>query len=154
MTQQEILANRFKEVLLDGKWVANTNYKDLLSKIKKEQATKKIKSLNTIAVLTQHINYYIYGVLQVFQGGKLEIKDAYSFDFPEIETEKQWEQIKSTLFTHAAQFTEQIKMISETQLESPFVLSKYETYRRNINRMIEHCYYHLGQIMMLYKLTS
>jgi uncharacterized damage-inducible protein DinB len=154
MTPQETLASRFKEVLLDGKWVANTNYAELLTPITKEQATKKIGSLNTIATLTQHINYYIYGVLQVLQGGDLEIRDAFSFNFPEIETEKQWEHIKLTLLTNAEQFAEQLKNISNKQLESPFVDIKYGSYKRNINGMIEHCYYHLGQIMMLYKLTS
>jgi len=34
----------------------------------------------SIAALTFHINYYVAGVLNVFQGGKLEIRDKYSFD--------------------------------------------------------------------------
>jgi len=34
------LATRFKEVILDGKWIANTNYKDLLLDMTWEQAIR------------------------------------------------------------------------------------------------------------------
>ncbi len=35
-------------------------------------------------MLTQHVNYYISGVLNVFDGGTLDIRDKLSFDFPAI----------------------------------------------------------------------
>ena len=66
----------------DGIWIANTNYTDQLSNISWKQAITKIGSLNTIAVLTYHINYYIAGVLNLFGGGDLEIRDKYSFRCP------------------------------------------------------------------------
>ncbi len=51
------IANRFREVLLNGKWIANTNFQEQLNTITWQQATTKIGSLNTIAALTYHINY-------------------------------------------------------------------------------------------------
>lgn len=56
------LAKRFREVLLDGLWIANTNFKDQLSDVSWEQAVIKIDSLNTISMLTFHIGYYIAGL--------------------------------------------------------------------------------------------
>ncbi|HEX2901409.1 MAG TPA: DUF1572 domain-containing protein, partial [Bacteroidia bacterium] len=85
------LAKRFRDVMLNGTWIANTNYKAQLSHCTWEIATTQLNSLNTIAVLAQHVHYYIHGMLNVFQGGPLEIKDKFSFDFPPIQSQAQWE---------------------------------------------------------------
>jgi hypothetical protein len=71
---------------IDGLWIANTNFKDQLSDVTWEQAVTKIGSLNTIAMLTFHIDYYIAGIINVFEGGDLEIKDKFSFDSSTIES--------------------------------------------------------------------
>ena len=147
------IASRFREVLLNGKWIANTNYKDVLSDVSWNQATKKVGSLNTIAILTQHINYYIAGVLNVFEGGTLGIKDKYSFDFPPINSQKDWELILTELSENSEKFAKHIEQLSDEQLDQPFVDEKYGTYRRNIEAMIEHSYYHLGQISLIKKLV-
>lgn len=49
------IANRLREVLLDGHWIANTNFKEQILSLNWEQATQKIGNLNTIAALTFHI---------------------------------------------------------------------------------------------------
>ena len=87
MTRNLALANRLREVLLNGKWIANTNFKEQILNVSWEQAIQKVDNLNTIALLTFHINYYLQGLLNVFKGGNLEIRDKYSFDLPEIKSE-------------------------------------------------------------------
>ena len=52
MQQVKSLSDRFREVMLNGTWIANTNFKDQLSQVSLSQATKKIGDLNTIAALT------------------------------------------------------------------------------------------------------
>ncbi|HBC04915.1 MAG TPA: DUF1572 domain-containing protein, partial [Aequorivita sp.] len=42
----------------------------------------------------------------------------------------------------------------DEKLNEIFADEKYGTYQRNIEGMIEHCYYHLGQISLLKKLTA
>ncbi|PZO33614.1 MAG: DUF1572 domain-containing protein, partial [Flavobacteriaceae bacterium] len=84
------LANRFCEVILNGTWIANTNFKNELDDLDWEIATAKFQNLNTIAILAQHIHYYINGVKNVFLGGHLEINDKYSFDFPDINSQQEW----------------------------------------------------------------
>lgn len=88
MNQSFQIANRFREVILNGTWIANTNFKDQLVDSDWQIATKKVDSLNTIAALAQHIHYYISGILNVFNGGTLDIKDQFSFDFPEINAQE------------------------------------------------------------------
>ena len=152
MESAQQLANRFREVLLNGKWVANTNYKKALSDVTWEQATHKVKSLNTLLALTFHINYYVDGVLKVFEGGKLDIHDKYSFDYEHIDTPEAWATLLNALFENAEQFARYIEQMSEGKLEEVFVDEKYGTYRRNIEGMIEHCYYHMGQISLIKKM--
>jgi len=146
------IAKRFRGVILDGRWIANTNYKDQLSGLTWEQAIKKVDSLNTIAELTLHINYYIAGVLRVFEGGALEIRDKYSFTFPRVETREDWEDVLNRLLKNAEKFAIMVEQIPDEKLDDVFVDEKYGTYRRNIEGMIEHSYYHLGQIALIRKM--
>jgi hypothetical protein len=147
------ITNRFREVLLNGKWIVNTNFQEQLSAITWQQATTKIGSLNTIAALTYHINYYIAGVLNVFEGGNLEIRDKYSFDMPLIDSKSAWESLLNDLFRNAEKFANHIALFSNEKLDTVFVKEDYGTYRRNIEAMIEHCYYHLGQVSLLKKMV-
>jgi len=145
------LANRFREVILNGTWIANTNFKNQLENLDYKMATTKVDSFNTIADLAQHIHYYINGVKNVLIGGNLEIKDKYSFDFEPITTQKQWEQFLSIFWKNAEEFATLVENMSTEKLNQPFVNEKYGTYYRNIDGMIEHSYYHLGQISLLKK---
>lgn len=146
------IANRFREVVLNGKWIANTNLKEQLTGLNWEQATKKIGSLNTIAALTFHIHYYIAGILQVLEGGQLTIRDKYSFDLPPILSQENWEKLTNQLWSDAEKFADLVEQMPEEKLQDAFADEKYGTYQRNIDAMIEHCYYHLGQIVLIRKM--
>lgn len=154
MENSSQIASRFREVLLNGTWVANTNYKDQLSDVTLKQATSKIGSLNTIAALTYHINYYIAGIINVFEGGALEIRDKFSFDLPPITSEATWEKMLADMWTNAEKFAGHVERMSDEQLEAVFVEEKYGNYRRNIEGVIEHSYYHLGQISLIKKMIK
>lgn len=148
------LANRFREPLLNGKWVAFTNFKEQLADITYKQATTKINGLNSIAALTFHIDYYVAGVLQVFNGGTLDIRDKYSFDMPAIESEEDWKRLREQLWIHAEQFAEAVEKMSTNQLNAVFVKEEYGDFRRSIDGMIEHAYYHLGQVVLIKKMIT
>lgn len=152
LARNTVIANRLREVLLDGKWVANTNFKEHLFAISWEQATQKVGNLNTIALLTFHINYYLNGLLNVFNGGKLDIRDNYSFDLPEIKSETDWNTLVNALLSNAELFAKHVEQMTDEELDQPFVDEKYGSYLRNIEAVIEHCYYHLGQVSLLRKL--
>ncbi|MFD2561183.1 DinB family protein [Aquimarina rubra] len=154
MTNSELIANRLKEVLLNGHWIANTNYQELIKSVTWKQATQKIDSLNTIAALTYHINYYLAGILNVFNGGTLEIRDKYSFDMPPITSENDWKQLIDEFLKNAEAFIFKVEKMSEQKLNAVFVDEKYGTYLRNIEGVIEHSYYHLGQISLIKKLIT
>lgn len=146
------IAKRLREVILNGTWIANTNYKHQLTGLSWEVATTKFNSLNTIAILAQHIHYYINGIKNVLKGGSLDIKDKYSFDFPPIQSQKEWENFLTTFWKDAEEFALLIEQMPEERLKTVFVDEKYGTYQRNIDGMIEHSYYHLGQIVLIKKI--
>ncbi len=152
MKQTTQIAKRFREVILNGKWIANTNFKEQIADLTWQQATTKVGDLNTISVLTFHLHYYIAGVLQVLEGGPLEIRDKFSFDMPPLQSEADWDALRQQLFTDAEQFAVAVEALPDSQLEEGFVKVEYGDYRRNIEGMIEHCYYHLGQVVLIKKL--
>jgi uncharacterized damage-inducible protein DinB len=154
MNQSHQLAKRFREVLLNGKWVVTTNYQEQLSGLDWKQATKKVEPFNTIADLTFHIDYYIAGVLNVLEGGTLDIKDQYSFDYTPPTSQQEWEVLRSKLIEDAEKFATLIEQMDNNKLQEVFVDEKYGNYQLNINAMIEHCYYHLGQIILIKKLVT
>lgn len=126
--------------------------KDQLKDISLEQATAKVGSLNTIAMLTFHIDYYIAGLINVFEGGDLEIRDQFSFDLPSIESQEKWEELLHKLWNDSEKFAVLLEQMPDYKMNEVFVDKKYGTYVRNIDGMIEHAYYHLGQITLIKKL--
>lgn len=154
MSTPKQLADRLREVILNGTFIAFTNFKDQLDQVTLQQANQKVGSLNTIALLTFHINYYLGGVNNFFEKGALEIRDKYSFDMPEIKSNEDWQKLKQALYTNAETFATHVEALDENILQKDFVDPKYGPYIRNINGMIEHAYYHLGQVSLLKKMIE
>ncbi len=154
MKKTQILAARFREVILDGTWIANTNFKDQLSGMHWEIAISEKYGFNSIASLTQHIHYYVRGMLPVLSGGKLEISDRYSFDFPPLRSQEQWETVLAGFWKDAARFAEQVELLPEEKLKDHFGDLRYGTFERNIDGLIEHSYYHLGQLVLIKKMLT
>ncbi|MGN6533570.1 MAG: DUF1572 domain-containing protein [Ginsengibacter sp.] len=152
MTRNFTIANRLREVFLDGKWIAHTNFKEQILSVNWEQATQKIFNLNTIAALTFHINYYLVGLLSAFENGRLEISDKYSFGIPKITSEADWKKLVTDFLDNSKKFADRVEQMDDHILDAPFVDEKYGSYLRNIEGVIEHSYYHLGQISLIKKM--
>lgn len=150
----QYLVNRIKEVFTEGKWVTGTNFKEQIYDLNWNDAVKKVEDLHTIAELTFHINYYISGVIQVLEGGPLEIRDKFSFDSPPIKSEKDWKKLINKFCSDSEKFISLVENMTEEELFSIFVDEKYGDYYRNIDVMMEHTYYHLGQILLIKKLIK
>ncbi len=154
MNRNITIAARLREVFLDGRWIANTNFFDQLNDIDWQTATCRYKQLNSIAALTYHINYYLAGLLQAFEEGKLSISDRFSFDLPEIQSEAEWQSLLSGFKLNAEKFVKAIEQMDDALFDQAFIDEKYGTYLRNIEGVIEHSYYHLGQISLIRKLLA
>ena len=140
-------------VYFGGNWTSK-NYESVLAEIDWKKATKKLDGFNTIADLVYHTNYFIAGVSEVLKGGRLEIRDKYSFDCPKITSGEAWLALVEKSLEDARVFSDLIKNLPEEKLETPIVDEKYGNYFSNIHGIIEHCHYHLGQIVILQKLID
>lgn len=147
------LANHFRQVHFGGNWT-DVNLKHALSDVTWQQATTKVYSLNTIAALTYHINYFVVAVLNVLQGTPLTAHDKYSFDLPPIQSEEDWKKLLDKIWSDAEKFATLVEQLPENKLDEIFVLEKYGTYHRNLLGVIEHTHYHLGQIVLLKKILQ
>jgi len=150
MNDSIYLANKLRELFLMGKWIANTNYKHCLESITWQQAIIKHPN-NSIAELVQHVHYYLVGVMDVLQGKPLTIKDKYSFDFEEIKSKKEWDNFLSLLWNDVEKFAFLVEKMTDEKLKITFEKDEYGSNHRNIYAIVEHSYYHLGQIVLIKK---
>lgn len=151
MNLPQQLAKHFRDVHFGGNWTS-VNLKDTLAGVTHEQATTAVHSLNTIAALVYHVNYYVRAISKVLQGGPLDAHDKYSFDLPPIRSEADWENLVTQTWADAEAFGRLVEALPESKLEETFSEAKYGTYHRNLLGVIEHTHYHLGQIVLIKKL--
>ena len=145
------IAKHLREVYFGGNWTS-VNLKDKLSDVTWQQAITPVSSLNTIAILFNHLNYYVTAITKVLEGGPLDAKDKYSFAHPPINSQEDWEAILEKAWIDAERFARLIELIPDSQLEEDFTDGKYGSYHRNLFGVIEHIHYHLGQIAVVKKL--
>ena len=88
----------------------------------------------------------------MFEEGSLEIRDKYSFDLPEIKSKEDWKKLLNNLLDNAEKFANHVEQLSDNNLEENFIDEKCGSYGRNIEGVIEHSYYHLGQISLIKKM--
>jgi hypothetical protein len=147
------IAKHFRDVHFGGNWTS-VNLKDQLADLTWQQATTKVDSLNTIAALVFHMNYYVSAQLKVLQGGPLDARDKYSFDLPPIGSREDWDKLLEKTWREAEAFATLVEQLPEHKLGETFVDEKYGTYYRNLHGNIEHIHYHLGQIVQIKKLLQ
>ena len=151
MNLSEQIAKHFRDVHFGGNWTS-VNLKDSLADLTWQQATTQVYSLNTIAALVYHINYYVSAVLKVLQGEPLNAHDKYSFDLPPIKSQEDWQKLLDKTWTEAKHFANLIEQLPESKLAEDLSDKKYGNYYRNLHGIIEHTHYHLGQIMLIKKI--
>jgi len=146
------IAEQFKAAHLEGSWIAS-NLKSKLEDITLAEAKIKIGTVNTIQALAYHINYYIVGINQVLRGGTLDIRDKYSFDIPEMDSVDEWQAFLTKMVADAEDFTTLVAQLSDEQLHGPFADPKYGSMYKNIHAMIQHVYYHSGQVEIIKRMV-
>lgn len=153
MTLNEQIAKQLKDLFLSGQWIGtNLNLKAQLDDVDIDMANTKYGSLNTISLLAFHLNYYLEGVINVFKGGTLDIRDKYSYDMPPITSQHEWDTMRENIYRNAEYLVYLVEQMPMSQLNDAFTDEKYGTYLRNLMGILDHSYYHLGQIVLIKKL--
>ncbi len=71
---------------------------------------------------------------------------------PPINSSSEWNKLVEEFLSNAEEFVMYVENIPESKFDEPFFDEKYGSYQRNIEGMIEHSYYHLGQISLIKKM--
>lgn len=145
------IAKHLRDVHFGGNWTV-VNLKETLADVTWQQATTKVASFNTIATLVFHIHYFVGTVLKVLRGGPLEGNDAHSFAHPPIGSQEDWNAFLEKVWSDAHDFADLIEQLPESRLWETFTDAKYGNYYRNLQGIVEHTHYHLGQIVLIKKL--
>lgn len=152
MSATSQLAKHLREVHFGGNWTVS-NFKDQLKDVSWVEATSKIHSFNSIATLAYHANYFVRAALRVLQGESLNASDKFSFYHPSINSQHDWSSMLEGHWEDAEQLAILTEQLPDDILDTVFVDEKYGTYHRNLLGIIEHCHYHLGQIVLIKKLV-
>jgi len=147
------LASQFRTVQYGGNWT-DVNLKDTLAGITWQQATTKVKDLNSIALLVHHMDHYVRAVMERMEDKPRTLTHEQSVTEPEIHSESDWQVLKDRMWANGDRFAEMIEAFPEEKLGEVFMAPEYGNGFRNIAGVIEHNHYHLGQIVVMKKLIS
>lgn len=153
MNTTKQIAKQFREVYFGGNWTYS-NLKENLQGLTSEQANKQIDSINSIATLVYHMHYYVRTVTKVLKGEPLNASDKLSFDHPDFNSQKEWDEFLESVWKEAEEFATLIEKLPDSILSENIADPKYGIYYRNLHGIIEHTHYHLGQIAVLRKLIK
>lgn len=153
MSLSQQLAQHAHQLYFGGN-ATGVNYQDQLADVTWQQANEQVYDLNTIVALVFHQHYYVKGVSEVLQGGPLRIRDKFSYDHPSINSAEDWSDILDDVWASAETFAQLIEQLPEEALTADFADGKYGNNYRNLAGTIEHCHYHLGQIVLIKKILA
>ncbi|MFD2823924.1 DinB family protein [Lacinutrix iliipiscaria] len=153
MSISKLTAKHFREVYFGGNWTT-VNLKSTLEDVTWKEATKQVHDFNTIAILANHINYYVKAVQNVLQGQQLQAKDEFSFKHHTIQSQKDWKEMLNQIWIDGENFVRLIEKLPEEKLNQDFTHPKYGNFYRNLHGIIEHTHYHLGQIILIKKMIA
>lgn len=153
MTYTKLIARHLRQFYLGRNWTA-VNLKSQLEDVSLETAKRSIGNHNTILALVFHLHYYLKGLQTILDRGSFTFKDEESFIVPEIDTEEQWLSYKEEVYREAEQCAVKIEQVDDDHLHLQFEEKLYGDYYRTMHGIIEHGYYHLGQITLLKKLIN
>lgn len=150
MSLSKELARHIREIHHGKNWTWS-DMEEALNDVTWQEAADVSLPCNSIAVLVFHMNYYLRVVHERVRGGHLNGKHEDSFKAPPISNETEWKALLKQTWDDAEAFAQTVEAFPETQLFEEFS-PKYGSYYRNIQGVIEHNHYHLGQIVVLKKL--
>ncbi|THH40033.1 DinB family protein [Neolewinella litorea] len=151
MQYTSALAHHVRTAFAGDNWTS-VGFREKLADLTWQQATTRLGDHNSIAALVYHVGYYYTGMISVLRGGALEIPDKFSFDHPAITDEEDWRKLVNDTYAHVATFADLVEALPDERLADTFTDEKYGTVWRNLLGVLEHTYYHLGQISLLKKL--
>jgi hypothetical protein len=144
------IQKRISELFLEGGWITGKSVCSFLQELPWEEIQSPPPKVNSIFSLVFHLHYYLQGINHGLKTGKIEISDRFSFPTHRGNFET-WEQLKLGIKTEAIWLLNFLEHRTDEQLHQDFADGKYGSILQNLEGMLEHSYYHFGQMVFLSK---
>jgi hypothetical protein len=149
----ELIAENLLNVVDGGNWTEVSILDVLLDVSYLEANTKTPASENTIASLVHHLKFWNGVIVQRIQNRDPEIPAVNGFDVEAPASEKDWQLLIEQTKNSFTVLADAIKQFQPERLNAPTNFGK-STFSKNIFGIVEHAYYHLGQIVILKKFVK
>lgn len=150
MSKSALIACRIHTLFFGPNWT-ETSLSELIQSHSFAEFTNSKVGTNSAAAVLFHIHYYQKVQLAVLQWGSLTAKDSKSFHHPNWSEESDWLQFGSAVIDTGIELEATIAQLPETIWSEPFVKGEYGSYETNFLGMLEHSYYHFGQLLLALK---
>ena len=145
MSKSAFIASRVHALFFGPNWT-ETSLSELIQNHTFDEFSNAKVGTNSAAAVLFHIHYYQRAQLSVLQGGPLNAKDSESFYHPSWKRESDWFQFGSEIIDTGTELEAAIAQLPESIWSEPFVKAEYGSYETNLAGMLEHSYYHFGQL--------
>jgi uncharacterized damage-inducible protein DinB len=151
MNTAKLVAQHLLDVYKGNNWT-EVNIADTLKDVTLSEAIIVTEaSSNTIAALVHHLAFWNRAMTARLKGLEMKIPEDNGYCTPELKTEADWQRIRNDNLASATERAETISNIDKERLFQPIVPGRSSIYK-NVQGMVEHIHYHLGQIVILKKL--
>jgi hypothetical protein len=96
----------------------------------------------------------VSAILKFLQDEPLKAHDKYSFDLPPVASQEDWDNLLKKMWQEADALIPILENLPEDKMWETFADEKYGTYYRNLQGLVEHTHYHLGQIALLKRIVQ
>lgn len=146
------IARHISEVFEGNNWT-EVDIKQTLSDVTWEEATTiTAASVNTIAALLFHLDFYNGVIMSRLNGINPVIDEHNGMNVPPIENERQWKQLQQKAFDSTARLAAVVEDFPEERLQE-LTQRGLHTYYKTLHGIAEHSHYHLGQMVLLKNLV-
>lgn len=144
------LARHIREIHFGNNWT-DSDMTSVLKDVTWQQAVAKpIPNANNIAVLVFHTNFYLNIVHRRIKGKIPQFDHEDSFIVTPIQSEANWQAVLQKTWDDAEAFAQTVEKLPVGHLNK-IVMSNQSSFYKNIQGVVEHNHYHLGQIVLLKK---
>jgi DinB superfamily len=149
---QEI-ARHIREIHFGNNWT-DSAMQEVLKDVTWQQAiAMPIPNANSIAVLVFHTNFYLNYVHKSIKEGVYKFDHNDSFKVTPIHSEADWQALLQKSWDDAEAFAQTVEKLSDNLNLFKVVPPYQNSFYKNLQGVVEHNHYHLGQIVLLKKMV-
>jgi Protein of unknown function (DUF1572) len=146
------LARHIREIHFGNNWT-DVDMTMVLKDVTWQQAVATpIPNANSIAVLVFHMNFYLNYVHKSIKEGVYKFDHEDSFKVPPIQSEADWQALLQKTWDDAEAFAQTVEKQAIGRNFYNAVPPFQNSFYKNLQGVVEHNHYHLGQIVLLKKL--